>query len=134
MYDRALKLIREYHRMSQKEASEALGMSSSYLSEIENGKKQPSLEVLERYSNLYRIPLSSILLFAESGTDADFAERFRGFAAEKILKILEWLRGAEDVEDGEGDANEAAIGGVLPLRHRLANRSRPPDGRQRRRA
>lgn len=91
MYDRALKLIRQYHRMSQAELADALDLSRSFVSELEKpGGKKPSIDVLERYSSFFKIPLSSLLLFAERSSSS-FPERSRSFAANKVLKMLEWL-------------------------------------------
>ncbi|MGH6876906.1 MAG: helix-turn-helix domain-containing protein, partial [Rhizomicrobium sp.] len=36
MYNRALKLIRQYHRLSQVELADELGLSKSFVSEIES--------------------------------------------------------------------------------------------------
>jgi transcriptional regulator with XRE-family HTH domain len=91
MYHRALRLIRQYHRLSQVELSVKLGLSKSFLSEIEKGHKKASIDVLERYANFFRIPLSSLLLFAERTETGDFSERSRAFAADKVLMMLEWL-------------------------------------------
>jgi transcriptional regulator with XRE-family HTH domain len=91
MYHRALKLIRQYHRLSQIELAEKLDLSKSFLSELETGNKKASIDVLERYANYFRIPLSSLLLFAERTDSSDFGERSRVFAASKVLKMLEWL-------------------------------------------
>lgn len=92
MYYRALKLIRQYHRLSQVELAGRLGLSKSFISEIEkeDGKK-PSIDVLERYASYFKIPLSSFLLFAERTGDNNFSERSRVYAADKVLKMLEWL-------------------------------------------
>lgn len=38
------------------EVAEAIGRSVSYLSEIENGKKNPSDELLRKIAELYKIP------------------------------------------------------------------------------
>lgn len=104
MYHRALKLIRQYHRLTQVELAERLGLSKSFISEIEKeGGKKPSIDVLERYAACFRIPLSSLLLFAER-TDADnFGERSRLYAAGKVLKMLEWLEETTRV-DSSSDA------------------------------
>jgi transcriptional regulator with XRE-family HTH domain len=92
MYDRALKLIRQYHRLSQAELADALHLSRSFVSEIEKPKgKKPSIDVLERYAAHFRIPVSSLLLFAEQSDAPNFGEVSRTFAAEKVLKMLEWL-------------------------------------------
>jgi transcriptional regulator with XRE-family HTH domain len=92
MYHRALKLIRQYHRLSQVELAERLNLSKSFISEIEKeGGKKPSIDVLERYASYFRMPLSSLLLFAERTDADDLGERSRNFAADKVLKMLEWL-------------------------------------------
>ncbi|SFJ06569.1 helix-turn-helix transcriptional regulator [Bradyrhizobium sp. Gha] len=92
MYDRALKLIRQYHRLSQAELADALNLSRSFVSELEkSGGKKPSIDVLERYASYFKIPISSLLLFAERSGSSDFREGSRIFAADKVLKMLEWL-------------------------------------------
>jgi transcriptional regulator with XRE-family HTH domain len=63
MLGKALKLIRSYYDLSQTELCSRLGISNSHLSEIESGKKQPSIELLRKYSDYFEIPLSSILFF-----------------------------------------------------------------------
>lgn len=104
MYDRALKTIRLYHRLSQAELAEQLGMSRSYLNELERKKKDPSLEVLSKYASRFDVPLSSILLFAEQAQNTGY-DKARVFFADKVLKMLEWI--AEDDEDGKSKAKAA---------------------------
>jgi transcriptional regulator with XRE-family HTH domain len=104
MYNRALKLIREYHRLSRTELAAKVGLSKSYVSELERGKK-PTIDVIERYAETFRIPVSSLMLFAEHSRDPDFHERSRAYAAEKVLKMLEWLRDTtKDDDDRETQA------------------------------
>jgi transcriptional regulator with XRE-family HTH domain len=92
MYDRALKLIRQYHRLSQAELADALNLSRSFVSELEKpGGKKPSIDVLERYAKHFNIPVSSLLLFAERSGSSNAREKSRTFAADKVLKMLEWL-------------------------------------------
>jgi transcriptional regulator with XRE-family HTH domain len=92
MYSRALKLIRQYHRLSQAELASQLDLSRSFVSELEKeGGKRPSLDVLERYANYFKIPISSLLLFAEKSECAGSTDRVRIFAADKVLKMLEWI-------------------------------------------
>lgn len=92
MLAEALRLIRVYHDMKQSELSARLGISNSYLSEIESGKKEPRIELIERYSKEFGIPCSSILFFSEnlerptkSATDAAKA---KGVIARKVINFL----------------------------------------------
>ena len=65
MLSEALRLIRVFHDMKQTELAQRLGISKSYLSEIESGKKPPRMDLIERYASEFGIPSSSILFFAE---------------------------------------------------------------------
>ena len=61
-----LKRIRIIYGYKASEMSSELGISASYLSEIENNKKQPSLELLQKYADIYGIRLSSLILLSEN--------------------------------------------------------------------
>lgn len=98
MYDRALKTLRQYHRLTQSDLAEQLGISRSYLNEIERGRKEPSLEILSKYAERFDIPLSSLMLFAEQSQSPKL-DRARLYVADKVLKMLEWI--AEDDHDAE---------------------------------
>ena len=94
MIHRALKLLRTYHQLKQIDFASRLKISNSYLSEIENGNKAPSLELLQEYSKIFNIPVSSIVLFSEQSLDGEKTStrtKLRVLSADKILKILEWI-------------------------------------------
>jgi transcriptional regulator with XRE-family HTH domain len=97
MYDRALKTIRQYHRLSQAELADQLGISRSYLNELERKRKEPSLEILSKYANRFDVPLSSIMIFAEQAQNTK-SDKVRVFVADKVLKMLEWVAEDEDSE------------------------------------
>ena len=65
-----LKRTRIIYGYKASEMSSELGISASYLSEIENNKKQPSLELLQKYANIYGIRLSSLILLSENMDEA----------------------------------------------------------------
>lgn len=90
MLNQALRLIRTYHDFSQTELCAELGVSNSYLSEIESGKKQPTLDFLKKYSEMFDIPLSSILFFAENLDSQKPSDKIRQNIAGKIISMLEW--------------------------------------------
>lgn len=90
MLNKALKIIRAFHDISQSELSGRLGISNSYLSEIESGKKQPTIEILTKYSEYFEVPLSSILFFSESLDNPKPSDKIRLHVAKRIMSILEW--------------------------------------------
>lgn len=55
---RALRRERGWKRV---ELAEMLGLDRSYLSEIETGKKDPSLRVLKRLAGRFQVSLSRLL-------------------------------------------------------------------------
>ncbi len=93
MLSEALRLVREFHNMSQTKLAEKLGISNSYLSEIESGKRGSniSVELLEKYSQVFSIPVSTLLLFSEDIDPSRPSEKIRKSAADKVLRILGWL-------------------------------------------
>lgn len=92
MINKALKLIRQFHSITQSALADKFSMSKSYLSEIESGKKPVSYELLEKYSMEFDIPVSSLVFFSESLESKNkISEKFRSVFSGKILDIMEWL-------------------------------------------
>ena len=91
LINQGLKVLRLYWGRSQSDLAEDLGISQSYLSEIETGRKEVSLELLRRYSEKLNVPLSQLLFFVEEMEGAPKATRGRVFVAGKILDILKTL-------------------------------------------
>jgi len=101
MLNRALKLLRTYHQLKQVELAKRLGVSNSYLSEIETGAKMPGVDLLEKYAKIFKMPVSSIMLFSERMSDEKkTGEKLRVAAADKILRLLEWIDEREAVTHG----------------------------------
>jgi transcriptional regulator with XRE-family HTH domain len=53
-----IKQLREHKGLKQIEVYTTIGMSKSYYSELEDGKKQPTIETLEKICHFYDISLS----------------------------------------------------------------------------
>jgi transcriptional regulator with XRE-family HTH domain len=53
--------LRRQRDWTQVEMAEMLGVDRSYLSEIENGKKDPSLRVLKTIADGFKLSLSQLL-------------------------------------------------------------------------
>ena len=88
--------------MKQKELAEALGLSPSHLSEIESGKKQVTIDVLQRYADYFKIPASSLLYFAEQ-KDQLSQRRDAPPIAKKAIKMLDWIDTISREEDPDED-------------------------------
>ena len=81
-----LKRTRTIYGYKASELSELLGISKSYLSEIENNKKQPSLELLKKYSEIYDMKLSSLILLSENYEENNKSDKF---IRNMMIKLIE---------------------------------------------
>ncbi len=88
----ALKLLRIFNGYKSTQLAEKLGLSQSYISELENNKKQPTLDVIDKYAKLFNMKKSTLMLFAESleseAKNQDKKQRV-AYAGMMLLKILE---------------------------------------------
>lgn len=100
MLNEALRLIRVYHDMSKADVARELGMSRSFVTELEAGSKKVTIDTLEKYAAYFDMPVSSLMLFAERTDSADLTERTRVFVAGKALKMLDWV---STISRQEGD-------------------------------
>jgi transcriptional regulator with XRE-family HTH domain len=99
----ALRLLRRYHGLTQKDLAGHLGISNNYLSEIETGTKKDTITVdlLNKYAKVFDIPVSSLLLFSEHLDPTKRGERLRVQAASKVLKVLSWIDEQEKASSKE---------------------------------
>jgi transcriptional regulator with XRE-family HTH domain len=100
MLHKALKIVREVHRMKQGELADALGISKSYLSELERGEKKVSLDELNKYASAFDVPASTFLSFMEALEGQSDARRAR---AKKLLSVLAWT--VDNDSTGEEDSH-----------------------------
>lgn len=91
MLHEALRLLRAYHDLTQTQLCAELGISNSFLSEIESGKKQPTLDLLSKYSERFGIPISSLLFFSEKLGEQGITANLRMGAAKKVISLLQWV-------------------------------------------
>lgn len=99
MIHEALRLIRVFHDLKQVELAEKLGVSKSHISEIEKGNKSPSLDLIQRYATEFKIPVSSIMFFAEELPNAKSGDKVRSKIAGKVIDILRFVERKADAED-----------------------------------
>lgn len=100
MIGNTLKRMRTIYGYKAIEMSKKLNISTSYLSEIENNKKQPSLELLQKYANIFGLKLSSLILLYENldeTNDKENVQKIMKRAMEKLVVLF---------SDNEVDKNE----------------------------
>jgi transcriptional regulator with XRE-family HTH domain len=99
-----LRRLRGIYGYKAVEMREKLGISSSYLSEIENNRKMPSLELLQKYSEIFGIKLSSLISIMESYS----AARKQNKAQEQITKLMIGLieKMSSDISDRENEETD----------------------------
>lgn len=56
-----MRVLRKKHSWTQVELAEMLGIDRSYLSEIETGKKDPSLRILKTIADGFKMSVSQLL-------------------------------------------------------------------------
>lgn len=95
----ALRLLRIFNGYKSTELANMLDISQSYVSELENNKKQPTMDILDKYANVFGMKKSTLFLFAES-LEAEKGEKNpkqrMAYAGMKLLKILEKVDGLEN--------------------------------------
>jgi transcriptional regulator with XRE-family HTH domain len=99
MLNEALKQIRLFHQLKQVELAEKLGISKSFISEIESGRKAVSMELLQKYADIFSVPASSLLMFSENIEAAKASDQLRLKCARKIIKAMEWVSISHEVGD-----------------------------------
>ena len=95
MINESLRLLRIFHDLKAIDLAKKLSISQSYLSEIENGKKKPSLELIEKYSEVFKIKPSTILFFSEEIEQNSLKGNMKELMI-KFMKIIEKFGGLED--------------------------------------
>ncbi len=87
MISEALRLIRVFHDRKSKDLAAELGISPSFLSEIENSRKRPSLDLISEYARVFDTKPSVILFFAEELRDGEDIDSHAG-ARQKLLVFM----------------------------------------------
>lgn len=65
----ALKELRKSKGLRQNKAALGIGITQTYMSQIESNDKKPSLEVIEKIGNYYNTPLAILLWKAIESKD-----------------------------------------------------------------
>ncbi len=71
----AIRVLRKRAKINQALYSKNIGISQCYLSQIENGHKTPSLDVLKDVANGFGVPLAIIFWFGVEESDIPLEKR-----------------------------------------------------------
>ena len=77
--------------MSATQLANQLGYSKSYISEIESGNKRINMDLIEKYSENFNIPVSSIFILSEGLEDHNSDSVSQQVAKRLVRKILAWV-------------------------------------------
>ncbi|USI75530.1 MULTISPECIES: helix-turn-helix domain-containing protein [unclassified Sphingopyxis] len=92
MINEALRLLRLYCGFSQAEMAKRLSVTQSLISDIEGGRKNVTMDLLQSYSDTVDVRMSQLLFFAEEIEGQPIARRGQLIVADKVLKLLEKLK------------------------------------------
>ena len=53
MLNEALRLVRVFHDLNKTQTADRVGLSKSYITELERGDKKVTMEVLEKYADAF---------------------------------------------------------------------------------
>lgn len=96
-----LKRTRIIYGYKASEMCSELGISASYLSEIENNKKKPSLELLQKYADIYGIRLSSLILLSENMDEAEKSGKGTVFVRNMMVHLIQSMSASAGDPDEE---------------------------------
>ena len=88
--------------MTGKDLAVNLGISASYLSEIENGRKAPALDLLEKYSDVFKVKLSTLILFTEELQSHQSKASPKIKTRDMLFRFMKFL----DKRNETGEAND----------------------------
>lgn len=91
----ALRLLRLYCGFSQTEMAAKLGITQSMVSDVEGGRKNVTMDLLEAYSQAVGVRMSQLLFFAEEIEGQPIARRGQLIVADKVIRLLEKLKPAD---------------------------------------
>ncbi len=99
MVGEVLRLLWIFSGYKSAELAEKLGISQSYVSEIENNKKQPTMDILDKYASVFEMKKSTLLFAKALENDVEVQNDKKqkvALAGMKLLKILERVGKFED--------------------------------------
>jgi transcriptional regulator with XRE-family HTH domain len=99
-YGKAIRILRAFTDMSQRQLAERVGADPSLISMLEAGKRQPSRDTMEKISSGLNVPLHLFILLATQADDTKSvnAANLQQLATELARLLL--------VKDDDGKSSE----------------------------
>ncbi|WP_320143299.1 helix-turn-helix transcriptional regulator [uncultured Cohaesibacter sp.] len=91
MLNKILTLMRENEGMTIHEVASKLCVSSEAALDYELGKVRPTPEIIKKYSEIFGVPVSSIMFFSKEDEDGILSTESRMFFADKMVVLVERL-------------------------------------------
>lgn len=101
----AIKLIRTSSGLKQKDVAAKLGVTSNYMSLVENGSREPSVSLLKKLAAILGVPVGLFFLWEQTGSPSSMkgVDRLR-----QLLTELEAMYVfANRAKTGKGSPREA---------------------------
>jgi transcriptional regulator with XRE-family HTH domain len=98
-----IKMIRQSKKMTQVQVAERAGMSQSYFTEIEMGKKRPNMARYESIAQALEVSLDELLGQDQPPASTDLSRRIGALSLSDqavILRVLEGLEASNRGRDG----------------------------------
>ena len=86
-----IQLLRQRHNLTQKELAEIINSSQNYLSDVETGKKRPSLDYYITIANYFKVSLDHLFadeLNMKKNIIIDSVVLKMGYMSEKEQKLV----------------------------------------------
>ena len=87
-----LKMIRNIYNHSIQDLADHLNIAPTYLLEIENNQKQPPIELLTKYAEIYDMKLSTLILLTESPEEVQKHSDGKKIICNMMLKLIEFCQ------------------------------------------
>lgn len=113
-YGRNFKKARLQRGMEQKDAAEALEISPSFLSKIENNKKQPSVDLISKAADIYGVDPGYFF----KGRQEVNLESLRSEKNMRFIQDLKHLTDDElrekyEIKEGEIELSDTELKGIM---------------------
>lgn len=83
-----LKKLRLIYNFKAVDVCQKIGISASYLSEIEHNKRIPPIDLLQKFSELFGIKLSTLILMSEEYRELQEMNKAEIFIQKKMIQLV----------------------------------------------